>query len=114
MSIDTLDQVIVSPTKRKKRKPKKEPLYNVILWNDDDHTFDYVIIMLNALFGYPAEKGFQLACEVHVTGRAPVFTATLERAEIKRDQILAFGADPLIETSEGPIIATLERLPEDD
>ena len=41
----------------------------MILWNDDDHTYEYVIAMLMELFGYPPEKGFQMAKEVDTQGR---------------------------------------------
>ena len=44
-----------------KQKPKQLPPYNVVLLDDDDHSYDYVIEMLGALFAYPEEKGFQLA-----------------------------------------------------
>ena len=73
---------------------KRQPPYNVILLNDDDHTFHYVIVMLKQLFGYPEEKGFQMAEEVHKSGRCVVLTTTKEHAELKRDQIHAFGPDP--------------------
>jgi ATP-dependent Clp protease adaptor protein ClpS len=69
--------------------------------------------MLNVLFGYPVEKGFQLAREVDTRGRAIVFTSSLEQAEIKRDQILRFGPDPLLDHSTGSIIATLEKVADD-
>ena len=98
---------------KKKDKPKKEPRFHVILWNDDVHTYEYVIIMLHAVFGYPIEKGFQLAREVDTRGKAIIFTSSLEQAEIKRDMILGFGPDPLLATSKGSIIATLEKAAED-
>ena len=110
-----IDVTSVRPKDRRKTqdKPKKEPRFHVILWNDDVHTFEYVIIMLHTIFGYSAEKGFQLAMEVHTRGRAVVFTSSLEQAEVKRDMILGFGPDPLLVTSEGSIIATLEKAAED-
>lgn len=107
------EAVQVRPKRRKKSKPKHEPRYHVILWNDDVHTFDYVIMMLQALFGYPREKGRQLANEIHNRGRAVVYTSSLEKAEIKRDQILAFGPDPFAMEEIGPLMATLERDRED-
>jgi ATP-dependent Clp protease adaptor protein ClpS len=82
--------------------------YNVVLLNDDDHTFDYVIRMLKQLFGYPEEKGFLMALEVHETGRVIVCTTTLEHAELKRDQIHAFGPDPLLSRSRGSMSAIIE------
>jgi len=104
--------VNVRPKERNKRKnkPEKEPRFHVILWNDDDHTYEYVIVMLNSIFGYSVEKGFQLAREVDTRGRAIVFTSSLEKAEVKRDKILGFGPDPRLEQSKGSIIATLERV----
>ncbi len=75
-------------------KLKRQPPYHVILLNDDDHTFQYVVVMLRQLFGYPEEKGYQMAEEVHTRGRCIVLTTTLEHAELKRDQIHAFGPDP--------------------
>ena len=107
--------VSVHPKNRnkKKNKPQKEPRFHVILWNDEDHTYDYVILMLHIIFGYPVEKGFRLALEVDTYGKAIVFTSSLEQAEIKRDQILGFGPDPLLAQSKGSIIATLEKVAED-
>src|SRR5687768_1571749 len=73
---------------------KRQPPYNVVLLDDDDHTFQYVVLMLKQLFGYPDEKGWQMAEEVHMTGRVIVLTTAKEHAELKRDQIHAFGPDP--------------------
>lgn len=89
-------------------KPQRQPRHHVILWNDDDHTYDYVVAMLRRLFGHPVEKGFQLAREVDLQGRAIVLTTTKEHAELKRDQIHAFGADRLIARSKGSMSASIE------
>ena len=51
----------------------------------------YVIAMMQTVFGHPPTKGFQIAEEVHLRGRAIVLTTTKEHAELKRDQIHAFG-----------------------
>jgi len=82
------------PKPRTQEKTKRQPPYNVVLLDDDDHTFEYVIAMLQQLFGYPREKGYQMAVEVHTTGRVIVLTTTKEHAELKQDQIHAFGPDP--------------------
>ena len=110
---DTMVSVRPKNRRKKKDKSKKEPRFHVILWNDDVHTYEYVIIMLHSVFGYPVEKGFQLAREVDTRGRAIVFTSSLEQAELKKDLILGFGPDPLMAESTGSIIATLEKAPED-
>src|ERR671931_2777354 len=83
-----------SPKTRPEEQTRRMPMYNVVLLDDDYHTFEYVIAMLQQLFGYPREKGYQMALEVHTSGRVIVLTTTLEHAELKRDQIHAFGPDP--------------------
>jgi ATP-dependent Clp protease adaptor protein ClpS len=90
------------------QKTKRQPPYNVILLNDDDHTYEYVIEMLKALFGHPVEKGFQLARVVDTQGKAIVCTTSLERAELKRDQIHAYGPDPRIPKCKGSMSAVIE------
>ena len=97
---------------QEEQKTKRQPPYNVILHNDDDHSFDYVIGMLQKLFGYPPEKGYLMAWEVHTAGRVIVLTTTMELAELKRDQIHAYGADPLIERCKGSMSATIEPAPQ--
>jgi ATP-dependent Clp protease adaptor protein ClpS len=91
-------------------RPRRQPRYEVVLWNDEDHTFEYVILMLLDLFGHPPEKGFQLAKQVDTEGRAIVLTTTLEHAELKRDQIHAYGKDGLIDTCQGSMWATIEAV----
>jgi ATP-dependent Clp protease adaptor protein ClpS len=95
-----------SPGRR--RKPRKLPPYNVVLLDDDDHSYEYVIEMLRCLFGYPIERGFQIADEVDLRGRAVVVTTHKELAELKRDQIRAYGADVRVATSRGSMSAIIE------
>ena len=68
----------------------------MILWDDNDHSYDYVIDMMRMAVRAPGGKGFQIAKEVDASGRAICLTTTLEHAELKRDQIHAFGKDDLI------------------
>ena len=90
------------------QRTKRQPPYHVVLLNDDDHSYEYVIEMLKALFGHPVEKGFQLAKIVDTKGRAVVLTTSLEHAELKRDQIHAYGPDPRIPRCKGSMTAELE------
>ena len=107
-----MSDTITLPSRKLKeqeeQKTKRQPPYNVVLLNDDDHSFDYVIAMMQQLFGYPREKGYQLAYQVHTNGRVIVLTTTLEHAELKRDQIHAFGPDPLIDRCKGSMSAEIE------
>ena len=89
-------------------RPTPAPMWHVVLLDDDDHTYDYVIEMLGKLFGHGLETAFQMAREVDATGRVIVDTTALERAELKRDQIHAYGRDWRLERSQGSMSATLE------
>jgi ATP-dependent Clp protease adaptor protein ClpS len=91
-----------------RKKPKRQPRYNVILWNDDDHSYEYVILMMKDLFGHEVEKGFKIAKEVDKQGKAICLTTTREHAELKREQIHAYGADKLIARCKGSMSATIE------
>lgn len=84
------------------------PLYHVILLDDDDHTYEYVIRMLASVFGFDPAKGMEHATEVDRNGRTILITTTLERAELKQEQVHAFGPDPLMARSAGPMSAVLE------
>jgi ATP-dependent Clp protease adaptor protein ClpS len=84
----------------------------VILWDDNDHSYDYVIDMMRALFGHSLEKSYQIAKDVDTRGCAVCLTTTKEHAELKRDQIHAFGKDRLIARCAGSMTASIE--PESD
>ena len=82
--------------------------WNVVLLDDNDHTYDYVIEMLQHIFGHSRAKAYRMAVEVDTAGRVIVWTGPLEHAEMKRDQIHSYGADYRIEWSEGSMSAILE------
>ena len=112
-AVDVPDVAVAEPEQKRKPKPRKkpprqQPRYHVILWNDDDHSYDYVVEMMQKLFGHPQEKGFLIAKEVDTQGKAVCLTTTLEHAELKRDQILAYGKDDLIKNCTGSMHATIE------
>jgi ATP-dependent Clp protease adaptor protein ClpS len=97
---------------RDRTEPRHQPPYHVILWNDNDHSYEYVIVMLRKLFGHPIEKAFEMAKEVDTQGRVVVLTTTREHAELKRDQIHAFGKDHLVAECKGSMSATIEPAPD--
>jgi ATP-dependent Clp protease adaptor protein ClpS len=96
--------------KEAKRKPKKAPRYHVVLWDDSDHTYEYVQFMMMELFGMSVERGFEIAWRVDKSGRAICLTTSKEHGELKVEQIQAYGADPLIPRSAGSMSASLERV----
>lgn len=103
-----MPETITLPEEKTEERTKRQPPYHVILLNDNDHTYQYVIHMLQVLFGHPPEKGFEMAREVDTKGRVIVDTTSLERAELKQDQIHAFGPDPLIPRCKGSMSAVIE------
>lgn len=84
------------------------PLFHVVLIDDDDHTYDYVIEMLQKLFFYSKADALRRAIEVDTQGRTIVITCELPQAEFARDQIHAFGADHRLPKSKGSMHATVE------
>lgn len=97
------------PREETEQKTESLPPYNVVLLDDNDHSYEYVIFMLKTLFGHPPEKGYKMALEVDSTGRVVVLTTHLEEAELKRNQIQIFGPDPLIPRCKGSMSAIVER-----
>ena len=103
MAGPTLDTDINKSTKDELSK-----LYHVIILNDDDHTFEYVIEMLQAIFGFPDATALAHTMEADATGSSIVFTTNLEEAEAKRDQIHAYGPDWRLPHSRGSVAALVE------
>ena len=87
---------------------KTLPPWNVVLLDDNDHTYEYVIGMLADLFGHPLPACFQMAQEVDASGRVVVFSTHRERAELERERIHGYGADPRIDRCKGSMSAIIE------
>ncbi len=104
---------VVTPKARKDQRPKRQPRYHVILWDDDDHSYQYVILMMRQIFGHPFEKGASIAQMVDSSGRSVCLTTTRELAELKVEQIHGFGKDFLIPRCAGSMSASIEPVPGD-
>jgi ATP-dependent Clp protease adaptor protein ClpS len=96
------------PAQRRKPKTRKLPPFNVVLLDDNDHTVDYVIEMLTKVFGYPVAEGNGMVKTLDTSGRVIVMTTHKELAELKREQILGYGADWRLDRSNGPMKAVVE------
>ena len=108
-----VNKILTPKIKEKKSKQVKEkrrliPLYHVILLDDDEHTYDYVIEMLMKIFGHTLPTSYRMACEVDSNGRVVVDTTYKERAEVKQTQIHAYGSDWRILHCQGSMSATIE------
>ena len=96
------------PATRPKPKRRNLPPFNVVLLDDNDHTYDYVIEMLGKVFGHNEGLAFKMAQEVDHTGRSIVCTTHREHAELKRDQIHGFGCDIRLSRSKTSMRAIIE------
>lgn len=103
----------ISPQERASdQRPKPLPPHAVIVLNDDVHTFEYVMEAFQKVFGYPREKCYQLALQIHSSGRGLVWSGTKEVAELKRDQLRGVGPDFYAEKKvEFPLGVVVEPLP---
>lgn len=109
----TLPEVKPNPFDAPSELFQLAPRYHVILHNDDDHSYEYVIEMLGDLFGHNRLVAFQMACTVDFTGRVIVDTTSKERAELKRDQIHNYGPDWRIPQCKGSMSASIEPAEEE-
>ncbi len=100
--------VTPAPTTKEENQDQQAPLYHVVLLDDDDHTYEYVVEMLAKLFAFSESEAWNHAVEVDTAGRTVVMTCELAQAEFGRDQIHAFGADWRMPRSKGSMSAVVE------
>lgn len=81
---------------------------HIVLINDPDHTYQYVIQMLEDVFGYSAAQGAKLARQVDSEGQVVLATTSRQRAEAFRNQIQAYGPDPHLRRSKSSMRVFLE------
>ena len=88
-----------------------DKLFHLILHDSDDHTYQYVIEMLGAVFGYSREKAFAIASLIDGQGQGIVETADYATVKDHQDQIHSYGPDPRIPHCKGSLSATIEEAP---
>ncbi len=103
--------VTVQPREEEAVKTRRLPPYNVILANDDYHSFEFVIEVLRKALGYSEEKAFLLTHEAHHQGRAVVWTGSKEVAELKAEQMLSFHEIRPDGQQLGPLGVSIEPAP---
>ena len=84
------------------------PLFRVVLLDDNEHTYEYVIEMLQLIFVFTMEQAFRHAEEVDLRGRTALITCELPQAEFARDQIHGYGKDWRLPRSQGSMAAVVE------
>jgi len=85
-----------------------EKLYHVIILNDDEHSYEYVIEMLQSVFKISRDSAIRHTIEADTTGSSIVQTCCLEEAERKRDGVHAYGPDWRMPQSRGSVAALIE------
>ena len=96
------------PQQEEEVKTRRIPPYNVILENDDYHSFEFVIEVLRKALGCTEQQAFLLTHEAHTKGRAIVWTGPREVAELKAEQIQSFHEVQSGGRKLGPLGVTIE------
>jgi len=101
-------KTITEPSTGENSETRKEPLYHLIILNDEDHTIEYVVEMLQAVVGLTGNQALKCTLEADRTGSSIVRTCSLKEAEEKRDKIHAYGPDWRMPRSRGSVAALVE------
>ena len=62
-------------------KTQEDLPWNVILFNDDVHSFDEVVLQVQRATGASLDRAVAVTMEAHTRGRAVCYTGPLERCE---------------------------------
>jgi ATP-dependent Clp protease adaptor protein ClpS len=81
MSVDS--GTTTKPVEEVESRTRRLPPYHVILENDDHHSMEFVIEVLQKALGYSVERSYQLMMDAHSNGQAIVWTGSKEVAELK-------------------------------
>ena len=99
---------MIAPEQEVRENDQTVPLYRVVLLDDNDHTYEYVIEMLQKIFVFSLDQAYRHAEEVDTCGRTVLITCELPEAEFARDQIHAYGPDWRLPRSKGSMSAIVE------
>ncbi|QEL21095.1 ATP-dependent Clp protease adaptor ClpS [Limnoglobus roseus] len=99
-------EVWVSPDERSARRDGD---YVVVLFDDDEHSFAFVIEALVSVCGLSERVARHLANVVDQSGRAVIHAGTAEDCEEKRAGVEACGPGPRMTGSVKPLRAEVER-----
>ena len=85
-------------------KVEEPPLYKVLLHNDDYTTMDFVVWVLESIFGMQEQQAIQVMLNVHVKGVGVAGVYTYEIAEMKVEK-----TTELAREHEFPLLCTMEK-----
>ncbi len=95
------DGIAVQPAKPRLKRPRR---FKVILLNDDYTPMDFVVEVLETIFGMGRHKATQTMLHVHTRGRAVCGVYTRDIAETKVQQVT-----DLARSRQHPLLCTLEE-----
>ena len=89
---------------RAKVKPKKPPLYKVLLLNDDYTPMEFVVLLLMRFFNMTQEQAEQIMLHVHTKGVGVCGVYPREIAETKVRLVMDFAGE-----NQHPLQCTMEK-----
>jgi len=87
-----------------KPKLKKPPLFCVVLLNEDYTPMEFVVEVLELIFGMDRPKATRIMLEVHTKGKGICGVYTYEIAETKVAQVSTFA-----QQNQHPLLCTMEE-----
>jgi ATP-dependent Clp protease adaptor protein ClpS len=88
-----------------KPKVKRPPLFRVLLLNDDYTPMEFVVEILELIFGMDRPQATRIMLEVHTKGKGVCGVFTYEIAETKVAQVCSFA-----DQHQHPLLCTLEEV----
>jgi ATP-dependent Clp protease adaptor protein ClpS len=85
-------------------KLKKPPLYRVVLLNDDYTPMEFVVEVLESIFGMERNKATRVMLEVHTKGKGVCGVYSYEIAETKVAQVMTAA-----QQQQHPLLCTMEE-----
>jgi len=85
-------------------KLKRPPLYRVVLINDDFTPMEFVVEVLETVFGMERGKATRVMLEVHTRGKGICGTFSFEIAETKVAQVTS-----IAQQQQHPLLCTMEE-----
>ena len=83
---------------------KQPPLYRVVLINDDFTPMEFVVEILESVFGMERTRATQVMLEVHTKGKGVCGVYSYEIAETKVAQVMG-----IAEQHQHPLLCTMEE-----
>ena len=96
------DTGVVTRT-RSETKTKPPPLYKVLLHNDDYTTMEFVVSVLESVFGHPTPVATRIMLSIHHRGVGVAGVFPHEIAETKATKVMELARE-----AEYPLLCTVE------